>query len=944
MKFKVLVLPIILLLICSCKKELTKEINLSGTWRFQIDSLDQGIKTAWYKNKLTDTVRLPGSMAENGKGNDIAVNSQWTGSIWDSAYFKSEKYAPYRKEGNIKVPFWLQPNKHYIGVAWYQKEIVIPEDWGQKRIVLHLERPHWETQLWLDSEHLGMVNNLGSPHKYVLTDYLKPGKHLITIRVDNRVKEIDPGQNSHSISDHTQTNWNGIVGHLRLESTPLVTYGIIQLYPDVSSNKVIIKGNLINDSGKLQTARMSVMALGPNNTTLPIVEREIEVGTSKDFEFDYPMGSNPELWDEFNPNLYTMVFELQSPAGVQKKEIRFGMRNFRVEGKHFSINDRPVFLRGTLESAIFPKTGYPPTDIGSWKRILKICKDHGLNHMRFHSWCPPKAAFDAADELGIYLQVEASSWANQGSAIGDGRPIDKWLYEEADAILNTYGNHPSFVMMAYGNEPGGDNQNAYLTKFIDHFRSKDTRRVYTGGAGWPYLKNMDYYNNSAPRIQGWGQELESIINKEPPQTQFDFNAINNSIPMPYVSHEIGQWCVYPNFKEIEKYDGVLKAHNFEIFQESLRKNHLGHLSDSLMLASGKLQALCYKADIEAALRTKDFAGFQLLDLHDFPGQGTALVGVLDAFWDEKGYITPQEYRQFCSETVPLARLAKRIFLNNETLKANIEVAHYGATPLNDITPTWELSDKNGVLYAKGEFTKTNIPIGNGFNLGEISVDLNKSDRAQKLVLSVRVGEHKNSWDLWVYPAQNKPIAKADQIMVVQKFEERTINYLKNGGNVLLNITKGDIAPKKGGDIGVGFSSIFWNTSWTNGQKPHTLGILTNPEHPALSEFPTEYHSNWQWWDAMSHSNAIVLDDFTPDLKPIVRIVDDWFENRRTALLFEVKLGKGKLLVSGIDLHSDLAQRPEARQLLYSLKKYMSSDQFNPAITMESDDIKSLFTY
>jgi hypothetical protein len=334
----------------------------------------------------------------------------------------------------------------------------------------------------------------------------------------------------------------------------------------------------------------------------------------------------------------------------------------------------------------------------------------------------------------------------------------------------------------------------------------------------------------------------------------------------------------------------------------------------------------------------------LLDLHDFPGQGTALVGVLDAFWDEKGYVTADEFREFNSETVPLARLAKRIFMNNETLKTVVEVAHYGERPLNDIIPTWELSDKNGVSYAKGEFPKTNIPIGNGFRLGEISVDLNKSEKAQKLVLTVHIGKHENSWDLWVYPSENESIVNANQIMVVQKFDTRTINYLKNGGNVLLNITKGDIAPKKGGDIGVGFSSIFWNTSWTNGQKPHTLGILTNPKHPALAEFPTEYHSNWQWWDAMSHSNAMVLDDFTPDLKPIVRIVDDWFENRRTALLFEVKVGKGKLLVSGIDLHTDLERIPEARQLLYSLKKYISSDKFNPEIKMDSDDIKSLFTY
>ncbi|SHE76428.1 Glycosyl hydrolases family 2, TIM barrel domain [Arenibacter palladensis] len=943
MKFKVLILPILFLVFCSCEKEQTKEIDLSGEWQFQIDSLDQGITGQWYAKNLFDNVQLPGSMAENGKGNDITVDTHWTGSMWnDSLWYKDPKYAKYREPGNVKVSFWLSPEKVYYGPAWYQKKVSIPESWKKQHINLYLERAHWETTVWIDEQKVGVQNSLGTPHDYNLSDYLTPGEHTITIRVDNRVKDIDPGVDAHSISDNTQTNWNGIVGDIKLTASSPIIFQNIKLYPNVTDKMVTVKGQVSNSSGSSQKCKilLQVREVGHTKKELQKVIKEIEIDAEGQFEIEYAMGDSPLLWDEFNPNLYNMQLRLESEQGIDQKEVTFGMRDFEVDGKHFAINGRPVFLRGTLECSIFPLTGYPPTNVEEWKRILKTIQNYGLNHMRFHSYCPPEAAFQAADELGVYIQVEASAWAN----IGDGKPIDQWIYKEAEAIINSYGNHPSFVMMAYGNEPSGENHEKYLEKFVEYFKKLDNRRLYTSGAGWPLLDNLDYYNHKGPRIQGWAQELNSIINAEPPQTEFDYDKLIQETPMPYVSHEMGQWCAYPNFKEMSKYTGVLKPKNFEIFKETLEDNHLGHLADSLLLASGKLQVLCYKADIEAALRTKDMAGFQLLDLHDFPGQGTALVGVLDAFWDEKGYVTADEFREFNSETVPLARLAKRIFMNNETLKAVVEVAHYGERPLNDIIPTWELSDKNGVSYAKGEFPKTNIPMGNGYRLGEISVDLNTSEKAQKLVLTVVVGKHENSWDLWVYPSQNEPIVKANQIMVVQKFDTRTINYLKNGGNVLLNITKGDIAPKKGGDIGVGFSSIFWNTSWTNGQKPHTLGILTNPKHPALAEFPTEYHSNWQWWDAMTHSNAMVLDDFTPDLKPIVRIVDDWFENRRTALLFEVKVGKGKLLISGIDLHTDLERRPEARQLLYSLKKYISSDKFNPEIKMDSDDIKSLFTY
>ncbi|PQJ68669.1 glycoside hydrolase family 2 TIM barrel-domain containing protein, partial [Polaribacter butkevichii] len=341
--------------------------------------------------------------------------------------------------------------------------------------------------------------------------------------------------------------------------------------------------------------------------------------------------------------------------------------------------------------------GYPPTDVASWKSIYKVIKNHGLNHVRFHSWGPPEAAFIAADEEGIYLQAEASGW----NKLGDGNPEDKWFYKEGEDIINAYGNHPSFVMMTYGNEPHGENHKEYLRDYVNHFKNLDSRRLYTSGAGYPYLDNLDYYNHRGPRIQGWDENLKSIINAKPPQTVFDWSTFIDKTPMPYVSHEMGQWCVYPNFEEMSKYTGVLKPKNFEIFQESLAENGMADLAKQFLMASGKLQTLCYKADIEAALRTKDMAGFQLLDLHDFPGQGTALVGVLDAFWGEKGYVSPEEFKAFSGQTVALARFPKRTFKNTDTLKVAIEVAHFGEKTLKNVTPKWSLTNIDNTVFAEG---------------------------------------------------------------------------------------------------------------------------------------------------------------------------------------------------------------------------------------------------
>jgi hypothetical protein len=921
-----------------------QKIDLSGSWKFASDPFDKGRTEKWFEKSLSETVVLPGSMSTNDKGDDVSLSTKWTGQIVDSSYFKNPEYAKYRFPGNIKIPFWLQSLKHYQGAAWYQKEMNIPPDWKGQNITLVLERCHWESRVWIDNRETGMRNSLGTPHTYDLTAQLTPGKHILTICIDNRTKEIDPGLNSHSISDHTQTNWNGMVGQLFLETKPLMHFENIKVFPDIQNSKIKANISVLNPTGKAAKISIVMNVRGATATSGKSAEFELSPGDNL-LSMDYPMGVDVKPWSEFHPDLYNLTAILTEMTSHQTDtfETTFGMREIKAVGSSLQINGKPLFLRGTLECAIFPKTGYPPTDIAEWLRIFAICKAHGLNHMRFHSWCPPEAAFEAADQAGFYLQVECSSWCNQSTSLGDGKPFDKYLYEESQRMVEAYGNHPSFCMMAYGNEPGGKNYNQFLKNFVTFWKKTDSRRIYTSGAGWPNLDVNDYLSTPVPRIQGWGEELKSIINSKAPNTNYDWSAKIQTLKKPVVSHEIGQWCVYPNFREISKYTGVVRAKNFEIFQETLKEHGMAQLADSFLLASGKLQALCYKADIEAALRTPGFAGFQLLDLHDFPGQGSALVGVLDPFWDEKGYISPKEYSQFCNSTVPLARMNKCIFTNDESFEANIEVAHYGDAPLVSCTPEWKITDVTGKVLQSGKLSKTDIALGNCIPLGRISLPLSFQTKAAKLNLEVAINSFTNKWDFWVYPAKKEIVTNNSKFVICSTLDQSALKCLDQGGSVLLSLKKGTLKPEYGGKIAIGFSSIFWNTAWTRGQAPHTLGILCNPNHPALAEFPTEYYSNWEWWDAISHSSAINLTNFPDNIKPIIRVIDDWFTNRPLTLLFEAKVGKGKILVSGIDLTTDMEKRPEAQQLLFSLQKYMTGKWFQPSSPIDASLLRNLTT-
>lgn len=921
-----------------------QKINLSGNWSYQLDSLDKGVEQQWFNRHLTGKIILPGSLTSNGIGNDIKVNTPWTGDIIDSSWFWKPQYAQYRKAGNIKVPFWLQPVKYYKGAAWFQKTVEIPSSWNGKYIELYIERSHWETTVWVDNIQIGMQNSLATAHVFDLSKTLTAGKHQITIRVDNRVKEIEVGVNSHSISDHTQGNWNGMIGKLSLEARPPVYIDDVQLYPDLKKHQVMVGIMIRNITGKPAEANIELLATSENpkaEKLTSLINKSKSVGIVSVIKIVYPMGDNPLLWSEFHPDLYKMKVALTSKdAKTDHKEILFGMREFATRGTQFTINGQLTILRGTLDCAAFPKTGFPPTDIASWIREFKICRAYGLNHIRFHSWCPPDAAFEAADRMGFYLQIECSSWANQGATIGDGKPLDQYIYDESRSIEKAYGNHPSFCMMAYGNEPAGKKSVEYLTEFVKYWKARDSRRLYTTAAGWPIVEESNYNSTSDPRIQLWGAGLKSLINSRPPQSNYDWSSIIAKWKQPTVSHEIGQWCVYPDFKEIAKYDGVLKAKNLEIFRDQLALNGMSALTEDFLYASGKLQALCYKADIEAALRTPGFGGFQLLGLNDFPGQGTALVGVVNAFWGDKGYVTGAQYSQFCNSVVPLVRLPKMIYLNNEDLMASIEIAQFGSEILKDVVPSWDIKNEAGLILFKGILDNVNIPMGNGIRLGNIKQSLSTITNPSRLTLTVSVKGYKNSWDIFVYP---KALHETDpEILVTQTLDAKAVETLHKGGKVLLTLKKGSLKKEMGGNVAIGFSSIFWNTAWTNMQPPVTLGILCDPKNPALSEFPTQRFSNWQWWDAMSHSNAIILDSVSKGLKPVVRVIDDWVTARSLGLVFECKTGNGKLMVSGIDLLTNAEERPEARQLMYSLKSYMHKAVFSPMQKVNVEKLISLY--
>ena len=894
-------------------------IGLAGEWRFALDRGDVGLQESWFNRRLADRILLPGVLQSQGYGDEISTQTPWVLSLYDRYWFLRDEYKAYTQPGNVKVPFLSQPPRHYLGAAWYQRDIEIPAEWRGRRVVLTLERPHWKTTVWVDDRLIGSADSLVAPHLYDLR-MLEPGNHRLTIRADNRML-MPYRPDAHSVSDSLASTWNGIVGRIQLQSTPPVWIADAQVFPNVEKKSALIKVRIGNITGRTGAGTISA------GSVVAPVTWGAEGGRA---EIEVPLASDATEWDEFNPALQHLILQLTAEGGNDSRSLTFGLRELKAEGNQFVLNGRPIILRGTHHGGDFPLTGYPPTDVEYWKRLIRICQSWGLNHMRFHSWCPPEAGFAAADELGFYLQPEAGMW----NEISPGTPMEQRMYEETDRMLREYGNHPSFMLLSPSNEPGGHWKQS-LPKWVEHFRSVDPRRLYTTGTGWSLIDvpgpvdGADYL--AVHRI---GQNM---LRKESAWFGRDYRESLHGVNVPVASHEVGQWCAYPDYDIIKKFTGYMRPGNYEIFRDSLAANGLLSKDKEFAWASGRYQLACYKEEIEANLRTPGLDGFQLLDLHDYLGQGTALVGLLDAFWETKGYATAEEFRRFCNTTVPLARLKSRTFTTGDLFDVDVEIAHYGARALDGAVPEWKIVNASGRVVASGALPARTIPIGKNTPLAKVSADLSRlaAPAAYKLVVGIRGTVYENDWNFWLYPAT--PATPAARDVLVTGSWEQAETRLAAGGKVLFlprnSALDWDSPP-------LDTVPVFWNRLMGPGWG-RMLGLWSDTHHPALAGFPTQANFDWQWTEIVRNARAVNMDRLSRELQPIVQAIDDWNRNYKLGLVFECSVGKGRLVVASADLESALESRPAARQLRNSLLAYMAGPRFQPRVAVEAAALRGL---
>lgn len=833
----------------------------------------------------------------------------------------------------------------------YEKEVEIPSQMEGKRLTLFIERTKPST-LWIDGDSIGTQGHIYAPHRYTLPA-LAAGKHHIKIRVDNSATSVPAEiQSSHAWTDGTQTNWNGILGAFYIEATPHTYLQQIQVYPSVKEKKARIHASIHSASRQSGTLTLSAKTWNtPQEYRLPDTESPIELNKGEnEIELELDLSDRMQTWSEFHPALYALNVTLSTAESKDNLTADFGMRDFATEGTRFTINGFRTFLRGKHDACVFPLTGYAPMDVESWRKVFKTAKSYGINYYRCHSYTPPRAAFTAADIEGIYFQAELPLW---GTLSPGNHRLNDFLLNEAYMTLDYLGNHPSFTMLALGNELGGDID--LMRSWLEGFRKHDRRHLYSFGSnnflGWNGALDGEDYLTTCRVGGGEGYtthvrssfayvdaEKGGLLNNTRPNTRADYAAAIAKSPRPVISHETGQFQIYPDYRETTKYTGVLHPYNLEIFRERLNKNGLQDQIEAFHQATGRFAVECYKADIEYGLRTDGLGGFQMLDLQDFPGQGSALVGILDAFMESKDIVSPETFRGFCAPVVPLALMDTYCYGNQEELHIGLAVSNYEERPWTD-TLRWRLeSQSEGVEFAR---------VGQGAvaQVGELKSSLAGISRPARLRLTLTTGDYHNYYNLWVYP--DRAPESDEGIFLCRSLDGEARKRLAQGGKILLVPDHRTIEAQSVGGL---FTPDYWNyamfksISENAGREvsPGTLSLLMDKRHPLFRQFPTECHSDWQWWSIVRHARPLILDTTRHEYKPLIQVVDNVDRNHKLGLLFEFAVDNGKVLVCMSDLDA-IQDTPEGKQFRNAILSYMKSAEFSPAERLTSRQLHQLLT-
>ena len=838
--------------------------------------------------------------------------------------------------------------KHtYEGEAVFFRKVIISDFSENERLFFEVERARC-LRLKVNGKEVSPFTQgtLSTPYIFEITDFIQ-AENIFEVISDNSYPGLPHNAITHSsaATDETQTNWNGLLGFIRVRREPVCFISSFLIRPKGNEAQIDI-----TISSSVDYAGEIVITSHAFTDTLHF-PFQIKKNTEMTLSEKVTICETALFWDEYDGNLYSVSASIGTDY---TSKVQFGIRDFGINKDYrLTLNNRPIFIRSEANCCEFPETGHMPLTVSEWKKVLETFKSYGVNFMRFHSHCPPDAAFTAADQMGILMQPELSHW-NPFTAFEDDESYSYYAYE-IKQILATYGNHPSFVMLTYGNElSAGELGHQRMGELLDMAKELDQTKLYanSSNAHLGYIgpdQKSDVCTAQIAKdwlplrgIFGGGKagDIHGPINEEYPSTLLNYDEgvayIHEHFGQPVFGFEVGQFEVLPEFTEIDDFKGITIPRNYEMIRENAQEKGFLPQWEEFVEATGELALIGYREEIEAVLRTEGMSGLSLLGLQDFPGQGTALVGMLNAHLQPKPYdfARPEKFQRFFTSILPLLLMSKYTYYKNEILEAEIKLAHYGKEPISD-SFFWKITDSaSKEIMSCGNFESAAYQPGKLHCIGKICTDLSFCEKATRYDIQLKIGAYENSYPVWIYP--EKKIVAPQNILVAPHLDDAAVTALEMGKIVFLSPEATlEALPKS---ISGQFTTDFWSVGSFPSQTG-SMGCLINTDHPAIKNFPSEKHTNWQWWAMTKKGRPMILPQ---KIKPIITVMDCYSRLKHMGLLFEAKVSNGKILFSSMGLLEN-QDKPEVSALINNLFVYMSSEEFQPETILELKDVQELLS-
>lgn len=869
-----------------------------------------GLAVALALGTVSADVDLSGAWRVSGKGFSGSANLPGTlaaaklGQRWTERDFQATMDLPQSEA--------LVQEHQYAGKAVWTRTVTLTKADCAHPLELFLERVMWRSEAFWDGVSLSSQDSLATPHVHAIpAAALTPGQHELRLEIDNSCF-YNFSRQSHAYGPNMQAVWNGVLGQIVLRRAHPLRQARVFASAD---GKLAVE---VPDSFAATVENIAIEGLAVTRVTT--ASSPYRAG----FQLaEIELAAKPTAWSAFHPQLYTVA--LRDAAADFTHRIRFGFRTYGTEGRAITVNGTKTFLRGNVENANFAKDGIPWMTKAEWRKMLQTLRDEdGVDTVRFHTWCPPAAAFAAADELGIKLQPEAGiwtdGWMSEGDELGNGKSVDAFVQRELKAIADAYGNSPCFLSLTLGNELGNSNFQT-MEQWIAAHKKYDPRALCYASSARKLTAADDFSLSHV--VPGKGLAREKLL----PRTDWDYESIYAASTIPTVAHEIGQWPVYPIWDELlSPFTGTMRPWNLSRHYDTAVKKGTLRFQREYHMASAKLNRLIYKEEVESFLRTPSCAGLQLLEVQDYTGQAEALVGWRDPFYALKtGFRGLKPFATVWGPVAYLARLPKFTWTVGETFSAELEIRNLTEAPL-----------AAGSVYTcvcAGEKFVFRLPAaiapGDLGKVGRVELPLTAAMTARKQEMSFGA----NSWNFWVYP---KELPCAWPAGVVETAELPALKQALAAGKTVV-YTGASHKSAKGR-----FKSIYWSARWFSvaNTTSAALGAWFDVTHPALAGFVTEDFTDWQWYSLAEGATIHALRGLPPDYRPIALSVNDFHFSDFTATMFEVLVGPGRLFVCGYDLGKDT---PEAKRLRASLAAYLARPAASGTVRMPASWLDEEFS-